>query len=412
MTRCLIRAGRDSAATGAFAWATLDDNGTVLDSDSAPLRPPPAKSECELLLASELVLLERITVSAVQQRRLSSSLRFLVEDIAIPDPERLHVAAARAAQKNVLHVGIVDRHWMEQMLGRLERSGLSVRAAYPECLLPELPARGWTVVWNGEQSFARIGEFHGFALDVPAEGEVPVALRLALEEARAKASAPDRIVVRIAAGAAAPALDRWTAELGIPAEAGPQWHWAGAARRPGLNLLQAEFAPRAIESAWTRTLRRPAFLAGVLAIVTLSGIAADWMMKVRERNLLTAQMQQIFRNAFGDSAVVVDAPLQMRRALAQLRRQTGQIGADDFLALLGPVAAQLLDPARFRVDGISYGNGALTLSVRPQEASQFSALLGEMRAKSSIPGIDVKLEPAESAGTISLRVTSASGSEK
>ena len=412
MTLCRIRAGRDSAITGAFDWAILDDNRTVLDSGSAPLRPPPAKSECELLLASELVLLEEITVSAAQQRRLSSSLRFLVEDMAISDPERLHVAAVRGAGKDILHVGIVDRQWMEQMLGRLGRSGVTVRAAYPECLLPDLPARGWTVAWNGAQSFARTGEFQGFVLDLAAEGEVPVALRLALDEARARASAPERIVVRIAAGAAAPALERWAAALGIPVEPGPAWHWAGARHRPGLNLLQAEFAPRTSEIAWTRALRRPALLAGALVIVTLSGVTIDWTMKVRERDTLTAQMQQVFRNVAGESAAVVDAPLQMRRALAQLRRQAGQIGADDFLALLGAVAGQTLDPAKFRVDGIVYGNSTLTLSVRPVDASQFSTLLGELRRKSSIPGLDIRLEPVESTGTISLRVAQRPGVEK
>ena len=259
---------------------------------------------------------------------------------------------------------------------------------------------------------ARTGEVEGFTLDVTDHGEAPISLRLALEQARNAAATPERLVVRVAAGAVPPELEKWSAMLGIPVEPGPEWHWASAPQHSGLNLLQAEFAPRAIESGWMRTLRRPAFLAGVLVIVTLTGIAMDWMMKIRERNMVAARMQQIFRNAFGDSAVVVDAPLQMRRALAQLRRQTGQMGADDFLALLGPVAAQLLDPARIRVDGVVYGNGALTLTVRPQDASKFSALLAEMRAKSSIPGFDIRLEPADSAGTISLRVAPGSGSEK
>ena len=123
-------------------------------------------------------------------------------------------------------------------------------------------------------------------------------------------------------------------------------------------------------------------------------------------------MQQVFRNVAGESAAVVDAPLQMRRALAQLRRQAGQIGADDFLALLGAVAGQTLDPAKFRVDGIVYGNSTLTLSVRPVDASQFSTLLGELRGKSSIPGLDIRLEPVESTGTISLRVAQRPGVEK
>jgi len=407
MTVCRIRLVRDSAATGAFDWAALADNGTVLERGTAPLRPPPPASECELLIASELVQLARIAVPAAQQRRISSALRYLVEDIAIADPERLHVAAASTPARDAMHVGIVDRQWMTQMLARLKLSGLAARFAGPECLLPELPERAWTVVWNGAESFARSGEFQGFALDLPGERDAPVALRLALEEARALDSAPARIVVRAAAGTTAPALDQWTAALGVPVEPGPVWDWTGARRLSKLNLLQGEFAARTGESAWTRTLRRPALLAGALAIITTAGIALDWRMKVTERNALRAQMQQIFRTAFGDNAVVVDAPLQMSRALAQLRRQTGQIAGDDFLALLGAVSAPLLDPAKLRIDSIAYGNGRLTLAIRPNDASQFSALFGEMRAKSSIPGLDIKLEPAESAGRISLLATPA-----
>ena len=406
MTVCRIRLTRDSPATGAYEWAVLEDNGTVLETGTAPLRPPPA-NQCELLIASELVQLARIPVPAAQQRRISSALRYLVEDIAIADPERLHVAAASMQARDAVHVGIVDRQWMTQMLARLKLAGLAAGFAGPECLLPELPERAWTVIWNGAESFARTGEFQGFSLDLPGEGDAPVALRLALEEARALDSAPARIVVRTAAGTTAPALDQWTAALGVPVEAGAIWDWPGARHQPRLNLLQGEFAPRTGEREWTRALRRPALLAGALAIVGTAGVALDWRIKATERNALTAQMQQIFRTAFGDNAVVVDAPLQMSRALAQLRRQAGQIADDDFLALLGAVSAPLLDPAKLRVDSIAYANGRLTLTVRPNDASQFSTLLGEMRAKSSIPGLDVKLEPAESAGRISLLATAA-----
>jgi len=405
MTVYRIRAGRDSPATGAYDWAALDGNGTILDSGSAPLRVPPAKSECELLLACDLVLLDAITVSVAQQRRLSSSLRFLVEDSTISGPEQLHVAAACTAAKNVLQVGIVDRQWMTQMLGRLDRSGLVVRAAYPECLLPELPPRGWALVWNGEHSFVRTGEFDGFALDLCGEGEVPVALRLALDIARTKGSIPEKIVARTAAGTTLPALDRWSTTLGVPIEPGPAWHWAGAPHRPGLDLLQAEFARHSVDFAWSRSWRVPALLAAALAILTLSGLALDWAMQVRERDDLTAGMHQIYRSTFGEAAAVVDAPLQMQRGLAQLRREAGRPGADDFLVLLAAAAERSLDPARLRIDSIVYGSGALTLAVRPIDASQFGALVAELRSKSPARGVDIKVEPAEAAGTISLRVT-------
>jgi len=414
MTACRIRVGRDSPSTGSFEWVTLDGNGSVLESGASPLQPPPAKGACELLVASDLVLLDRIPAPAAQQRRISSALRFLVEDSAIPDPERLHVAAAPAPApaKDTLCVGIVDRQWMAQMLARLERSGLSARSAYPECLLPELRTRAWTVVWNGEASFARTGEMDGFALDNPDHGEAPVALRLALDEARNAAAAPERLIVRVAAGVAPPDTEQWSAGLGVPVELGPLWRWAEVRRKPALDLLQGEFAPHAIDSDWTRMLRGPAILAGALLVVSSCGIAVDWGAKSHERRALQTEMEGIFRSAFGENAVVVDASLQMDRALAQLRRQSGQPGADDFLALFGAASDRLLDPAKHRIESLSYGSGALTLSIRPIDPAQFGAQFNEMRAKTSIPGLDIKLESAQSSGKFNLQVTASLGGGK
>ncbi len=405
MMTCRIRLGRDSPSSGAFDWAIVDDNGMVLDSGEAPLRQPPAGA-CELLIASDLVLLDRIPAPAAQQRRISSALRFLVEESAIPDPERLHVAAAPTSDKDTLSVGIIDRQWMEQALARLERSGLIARSACPECLLPELLPKAWTLVWNGDNSFARTGGAAGFALDSSDNGELPVSLRLALDEARSAASAPERLILRAAAGVAPPDAERWSAMLGIPVESGPEWRWVNARGKPGLDLLQGEFAPRTIDRGWTRALRRPVILAAILAAVGLFGVAADWAAKAHERRTLSAEMQETFRAAFGERAVVVDAPLQMNRSLAELRRQAGHVGADDFLALLGAVADRLLDPAKHRIESIAYGNGTLTLFLRPNDAAQFSTQFNAMRAMTPIAGFDIRMESTESSGTISLRVTS------
>lgn len=408
MTTCRIRVVRDTPSTGAYEWAIMDDKQAVLDSGAAPLRQPPGGA-CELLIANDLVLLDRIPAPAAQQRRIASALRFLVEDSAIPDPERLHVAAAGASARDTVCVGIVDRQWMEQMLARLERAGLVARSAYPECLLPDLLPRTWTVVWNGDGGFARTAAMEGFALDRADQGGLPVALRLAMNAARAAASVPERLVLRVAVDAAPPEAEKWSAALGIPVEPGPAWRWTDAWRDPGLDLLQGEFAPRSIERGWTRALRRPAILAGALAIVGVAGIAADWGAKAHERRALTAEMQAIFRAAFGESAVVVDAPLQMDRALTQLRRQAGQIVADNFLALFGAVADRLLDPAKDRIESIAYGNGALTLLLRPHDAAQFSTRFNALRAMTPIPGLEIKLESAESSGRISLRATAIPG---
>jgi general secretion pathway protein L len=411
MTTCRIRVGRDSPTTGSFDWAIVDGSGSVLDSGTAPLRQPPA-GVCELVVASDLVLLDIIPAPAAQQRRISSSLRFLVEDSAIPDPERLHVAAATASAKDTLSVGIIDRQWMKQMLTRLDHSGLIARSACPECLLPEYLPIAWTVVWNGKNGFARTGEVRGFALDSTTDGELPVSLRLALDEARGAASAPERILLRAANGSAPLAAGDWSAALGIPVEPGPDWRWAEARGKPGLDLLQGEFAPRSVDRGWMRAMGRPAILAGALAAIGVVGTAVDWGVKAYERRALLAEMQGIFRAAFGESAVVVDAPLQMNRALAQLRRQAGKIEAGDFPALFGTVADRMLDPAKHRIESIAYDNGVLTLLVRPNDAAQFSAQFNEMRSKIPIPGIEIKLESAESLGRFSLHVSASRGQQR
>lgn len=404
MTRCTLRVGRDSPVTGSFEWAIRDPDGSVSDAGTSDLASPPFAGPCRLVVASELVLLERVAAPAAQQRGLSASLRFLVEDRAIPEPEQLHVVAGPAPAGDTLCLAVIDRQWMERMLARLERAGLVAVSACPECLLPELRPGAWTVVWNGDDSFARTGTAEGFALDSGRSGEAPAALRLALESARNAATAPARIVVRIAPGVVPPDLAQWSTQLGIAVEAGPEWRWAEAQARPGLELLQGEFAPRVGEHGWARRLRRSAILAGTLVLLATVGIATDWAVKAGERKALLAEMESIYRATVGASAVVVDPPRQMSRALAGLRQAAGKPAAGDFPVLLGLVADRLLDPQRHKLESIAYDAGTLTVSLAAQDPAQLNALLEELRAKSSIRGLDVRVESVTAAGKSSLRV--------
>lgn len=403
MTYCCIRASRSSPATGTFDWALLDDSGVVRESGTSNLSPPPYAGPCYLVLASDLVLLDRVAAPAAQQRSLSTALRFLAEESAIPEPEQLHVVAAAAAAENSLCLAVIDRQWLERMLARLARTGLAAVSASPECLLPELLPRTWTIVCNGDESFARTGPADAFVLDRTTAGEPPVALRLALEQAHGTTGAPERIVVRGVPGGPLPDVARWSSELDVRVDMGAEWRWAEA--QPELNLLQGEFAPRTAEDDWKRRLRRPAILAGALLFLATMGVAADWAVKTRERRALQAEMESVYRATFGANAVVVDPSLQMQRAILNLRQQAGNPVAGDFLVLLGSVADRLLDPKRQKVESIAYGNSTLTLSLRPQDPAQFSVVLEELRAKSVIRGLDIRIEMSADAGAPSLRLT-------
>jgi len=405
MTACRIRVGRETPVTGAFEWATLDGGGAVLRTGVSNLRQPSVGGECEVVVASDLVLLERVAAPAAQQRRVSSALRFLAEESAIPDPERLHVAAESAPARDTLCVAIVDQQWLAQTLSGLERAGLVARAAHPECLTAELLPHAWTVVCNGNDSFARTGEAEGFALEGTDRMNVPHSLRIALEGARKAGDSPREIVVRTAAENTLPDLERWAATLGIPVKQGPAWRWAAARGRAGIELLQGQFAPRRTEQQWVQRLRRPAILACALLVVASAGIAADWAAKARERRALLAEMSAVYRETFGERAVVVDAPLQMSRALAELRQRSGQAGPTDFLVLLGAVAERLLDPRKLQIGEISYDGGTLTVSLGPRDPAQTDSLLAELRAALPVQGLDIRVERADAAAKSGLRVT-------
>jgi len=397
MSVCRVRLGRDFPATGRFDWALLDERGVVLESASSELAMPPRARRCEALVAAELVLLERVSVPAAQQRRLRGALRFVAEDSLLPDPGRVHVAAEPAREKDLLDVAIVDREWFAQALARLDRVGLRPDAAYPECLLPELEPRAWVVVCNGADSFARTGEREGFALDSAANDEPPVGLQLCVDSVRDAGRPPQRIMLRAAPGEALPDAERWSEVLGVPIERGAPWNWMQAAEKPGLDLLQGEFAPRGGGARWHGRLLRPALLAAATLAVASCGLAADWALKSAERNRLQEDMRTLYRETFGASALIVDAPLQMSRAHAELRVLAGQGGGGEFMTLLDALATRLPDAAMLRAETLTYEAGRLTLSLRALDPRQSTALAAQLRAKNTAPGVDVRVEEAEGA---------------
>lgn len=410
MTSCRIRVTRDTPVSGAFEWVTLGQGGEVLAAGAGNLDQSPVKGPCEVVLASDLVTLDTVAAPPSQQRRLGSALRFLAEELALPDPEQLHVAATQGPARNSLCLAIVDRQWLQALLARLEGAGLSASSAYPESLLPTLTPHTWTVVSRGGETFVRTGQNEAIALDIAEANAAPAALRLALEQARTAGTGPQAIVVRSTRESAPPDIHSWSAALGVPVEAGPEWHWAAAHPRPQLEILQGEFAARLGATHWLKRLRRPAIMAAALLALSCVAVAIDWGAKARERRTLVAEMHAIYRETFGEGATVVDAPLQMSRALAELRQQAGYVGRGDFLSLLRIFADEVRDPVRHRVESMTFENAALTLTLRPTVGQQPAAVLKELRAKPVPGGYELQLDEAPAAGTLTLRLRLRAGS--
>lgn len=403
MTTCRIRVTRETPASGAFEWVTLGKSGETLASGTGDLAQAPVKGPCEVVLASDLVTLARVAAPASQRKRLGSALRFLAEELALPDPEQLHVAATPGPVRDSLCLAIVDRQWLQALLAKLSGAGLIADSAYPESLLPALEPRAWTVVWRGGEGFARTGENEAVALDFAEAHAAPAALQLALEQARSEGGGPQAIVVRPDGASGLPDLGAWSAALGVPLEAGPSWHWAGAHPRPEIEVLQGEFAVRRRAAPWLQRLRPAGIMAAALLALSSVAIAVDWGAKARERRVLAEEMRGIFRDTYGPSATLVDPPLQMARSLAEMRQQAGYASRGDFLVMLRVFAEDIRDPVRHRIESLTYENAALSVTMRHSFGLQPAALVKELRAKQVPQGYELRLEES-AAGTVSLRL--------
>jgi general secretion pathway protein L len=165
--------------------------------------------------------------------------------------------------------------------------------------------------------------------------------------------------------------------------------------KPGLDLLQGDFAPHGRGGTWLGRLWRPALLAAATLAVASCGLAIDWALKSAERDRLQEEMRTLSRETFGASALIVDAPLQMSRAHAELRLLAGQGGGGEFMMLLDALATRLPDPATQRAETLIYEAGRLTLALRARDPRQGAALAAQLRAKTPTSGVDVRVEEAE-----------------
>jgi type II secretory pathway component PulL len=141
----------------------------------------------------------------------------------------------------------------------------------------------------------------------------------------------------------------------------------------GWNLAQFEFRPKAAwlgrcQSAWQAVWRGAAWRwarrgALVLVVVQLMGVNV-WAW--RERSDLAdkrAAIDRVLTQTFPQTTTVVDAPVQMERAVAALRSGSGILSDKDFERLLASKAqSQSAGKAIVKIDFV---NGALTTEVAP-----------------------------------------------
>lgn len=342
--------------TAQLSWVRSGDGQQSLEHGRCAASLLPAEAEVVLALPVRALSWHRLAVPKVAASRLRAALDGLLEERLLSDTTELHFALEPGARPGqTLWVAACDKAWLRSWLQALEAAGRPVSRIVP-MLWPSADAVHWAHDSGG----------HAWLGSASAEGVrcLPLAA-MGADRTAADATDAQWLADPAVAAQAEQALDRRLAPV-------PLHNWLLRAAQSDWNLAQFDLSlsssarrgqrlRQALRQFRTAPAWRPARwgLAALLVAQLLGLNVAAW----QERSSLDAKRQavrQTLQQTFPNVTLVLDAPLQMQRELAQLQQAGGQLSGRDLEAMLsalgssGPgTAAQRLvySPGELRLQG-------------------------------------------------------------
>lgn len=326
----------------------------------------PAVKSAALVFDARDVALIPVRLPPVSGARLARALPNLVEDALLQDAQGCAFALGPRVDDERRLVAVIDRGWLEFVIGAIERRGVRVSAAWPAQLVLPRADGGWSIACVHDGLAVRTGDADGFGWSASKDADFRAeALVAALEAAAQAAGRPRSIAAFVEQREWQASVQRAEQRIGVPiAVTG-----LPAPQSAPVDLLAARrgtAGSRWLANADWRAWRLPAALAVACVAAWLAGLNLHWGQLARERAQLRAQMEQTFRQAFPGAQVVVDPLLQMQRQVADLRLRAGQSAPDDFLPLLARFSLALGPRANDALAGLEYRGGRLRARFRTE----------------------------------------------
>jgi general secretion pathway protein L len=344
----------------------------------------PSLRSVSLLFDARDVTLLRVKLPPLSGAKLRQAVPNAVEDLLLQDAQQCAFALGPVVAGGQRLIAVIDRAWLEFVVGAFERRGIKVLAAWPTQLALPLESGALSIECVNDGIALRAdaldgsGWYAGEAQDERTEALVSLlepllkpsanGLGALAHDGALTGQATGTAFSRVIAGCEDPSwhepLRAVASRLGIAIDrralavplAAPVDLLAG---RPGTR------AARFLSDVDWRAWRLPAALAGACAIIGLMGLNLHWGMLARERDTLRSAIERTYRQTFPDAQVIVDPVLQMERQVAVLRARAGQSGPEDFLPLLARFSQALGDQAADALAGVEYREGRLRVRFQP-----------------------------------------------
>lgn len=322
--------------------------------------------------------------------RLRSVLNGMLEDRLLDEPDALHFALQPQPRASTpIWVAACDRAWLGAWLVALEQSGRPVTRIVPEVEPTAQDLPGFStlhVMGTPDHAQCVWSSPRGVTL-LPLSG-ASVALMAAAgsETDTPRMSAEPGVAVLAERHFNGPVALQTGAQRAIAA-AQSSWDLAqfdllrtrGARSRKRLSTLGS--------TLWRSPEWKPARWATMaLVAINVAGLQA-WAW--REQSALAAKrvaIRSILTTTFPDVRVVVDAPLQMSRSLADLQRQSGAASSADLETMLGlfqSVAPEIPAPG-----AIEYIAGELRLKVLDASSAVVANIATRLQAHGYTAALD------------------------
>jgi general secretion pathway protein L len=318
--------------------------------------------------------LDRKLLGEAASPRVRAVLEGLLEDRLLDDTAQLHFALAPGARADApLWVAVCDRDWLRAMLQVLEAAGRPATRIVPE-FVPDSPQPCLYVM--GEDAASA-------QLAVVGRGGVGL-LPFSSASVGLVAWEPDApVVAEPAVAALAEQLLQRTVTVQQTAQ-----RWLAAAQTPW-DLAQFDLIASGQTRFWKRVtgagqslLRAPRWRAARWAVwlvlgANLAGLNAwGWKQQTSLKAKQTA-VQQVLTQTFPQVKVVVDAPVQMAREVAQLRQATGAASGQDLESMLSALASAL--PADRSASAIEYISGEARVRGLTLSGAESAAVVAKMQ---------------------------------
>ena len=361
--------GERAFANDAVLWvAKTQSSGVGMSIERCSLEALTGLKSVNLIVDARDVTLIPAQLPSLPAAKLQKAIPNILEEQILQDPAACAFALSPTASDGSRTVAIVDRAWLEFVMGAFERRGLGITAVWPLQLTLPLETATWSIACINDSVAVRSGLFTGLGWNASAdtasrEQAIEAAVATAHRALPVDSPMPSKVTVYCDDVQWQEPVTRAAQRLGL------EFKTLGllSAKACPIDLSQSRQA--SASQRWLANIdwhawRLPLGLAAASLVVFLVGLNLHWAQLAGERVGLKASLERKFRQSFPNTPLVVDPVLQMQRQVGTLRTRSGQSGPEDFEPLLIKMV-QSLGGRNDVIAGLEYRDGRVRLRFTP-----------------------------------------------